>query len=119
MLVKSGIILGIIGLILVAGSFIFSPATQAETPKVAGQDQRTEGKRLFEAKGCAVCHSHKSVAGSGQIAVAPDLSNYKGTVDFTKQFLKDPKAIKPSTRMPTLGLNTAEIEALTIFLTTR
>ena len=119
MLVKSGIILGIIGLILLAGSFIFSPATQAEAPKAVVQDQVAEGKRLFEAKGCAVCHSHKSVSGSGRVNMAPILSDYKGTADYTKQFLKDPKAIKTSSQMPNLNLNIAEIEALTAFLTTR
>jgi hypothetical protein len=76
------------------------------------------GRRLFAAKGCMECHTHKEVAGSGAIAVGPDLTNSRFATGYLASFLADP-SIKPRTMqatMPNLGLKKPEIESLVSFI---
>ena len=47
---------------------------------------------------------------------APNLSNYQGTAEFLRTWLKDPRAIRTDAEMPNLGLKETEIEALITFL---
>jgi mono/diheme cytochrome c family protein len=75
------------------------------------------GQVLFVAKGCSACHSHAAVAGNGGRIGAPPLANGVLKAEYLRQWLADPKAIKPATFMPNLGLKQNEIEALTAFLT--
>jgi cytochrome c2 len=87
--------------------------------------QVAQGKTLFVAKGCWMCHEHHAIAESGifkdsyGVNGAPNLSTSKYDVVHLHTWLKDPKAIKPKTLMPNLGLKRAEIEALATFLTHR
>ena len=79
------------------------------------------GLALFKAKGCASCHQHAAVAGSGKFSggpggLAPILTGYPGDPAYARAWLRDPKAIKPATGMPNLNLSAAEIEALVAFL---
>jgi mono/diheme cytochrome c family protein len=80
------------------------------------------GKDLFIAKGCAACHGHRAVAGSGEFSNAygaggaPNLTTPKFDEAYLRVWLKDPKAIKPQTDMPDLSLKQSEIEALIAFL---
>ena len=79
------------------------------------------GRQLFQAKGCASCHQHGAVAGSGQFSggpggAAPVLTAYPGDPAYLRAWLHDPKALKPATTMPNLGLSDAEITALIAFL---
>jgi cytochrome c1 len=88
--------------------------------------QAAIGRVLFVAKGCASCHSHPAVPGSRSIGVigpgtavaqtAPSLPNRLFTADYLRLWLSDPKAVKPATLMPNLGLKQSEVEALTAFL---
>ena len=79
------------------------------------------GRQLFQAKGCASCHQHGAVAGSGQFSggpggAAPVLTAYPGDPAYLRAWLHDPKALKPATTMPNLSLSDAEITALIAFL---
>lgn len=93
-------------------------AAQSNTPAALG-------KNLFTAKGCSSCHAHSDVSESGMFANAygaegaPDLSLPKYDAAYLLDWLKNPKAVKPNTIMPSLGLKPAEIDALVAFLRQR
>jgi len=84
-----------------------------------------EGRRLFEDMGCIGCHE---VKGTEEIRKAgPDLRRLGGKVDpgWTAKWLKNPKAFRPDTTMPSFfGLSNAEsvesedvqIDAITTYL---
>jgi cytochrome c2 len=87
------------------------PSAAAETADAA------YGKALFLAKGCATCHHHAAVAGSGGMGEGvPDLTTYRWNADYLRSWLKNPSAVKPGTDMPMLDLKQEEIEALIAFL---
>jgi cytochrome c2 len=77
------------------------------------------GQELFVAKGCLACHEHSAVERAAHLpAVGPNLSYYhiKGNAEFLRQWLRDPPAMRPQTRMPNLNLSDQEIEDLIAFL---
>ena len=84
-----------------------------------------DGKTLFVAKGCFMCHAHGAVLRSGEFSdavgagSAPSLSPNKWDAEYLRTWLKDPIAIKPKTQMPNLRLRDREIEALVTFLTAK
>ena len=117
------IALAALGLALVAlsalpGATASTPAAATSVPSAAAQTaDAAYGKALFVAKGCATCHHHAAVAGSGALGEGvPDLTTYRWNADYLRAWLKDPSAVKPGTDMPTLGLKPDEIEALIAFL---
>ena len=79
-----------------------------------------QGLRLFVAKGCATCHVHPDVTGSGEVKVGPDLSGRRFETDYLRRFLAEPNIA--TTRgpdgfeMPDLNLAPQEITALTAFI---
>jgi cytochrome c2 len=77
-----------------------------------------EGKALFVAKGCVVCHVNSDVPESHgvSIAVGPDLSQYGNDPALLTRWLSDPRSVRPKTEMPDLALSSLEIEALIAFL---
>jgi cytochrome c2 len=93
-------------------------ATLAPTTMTADAEY---GRALFSAKGCATCHHHAAIAGSGQLggSEVPNLTNYTVNADFLRTWLKDPRAIRPNTWMPNLELKKDEIEALIAFLSAK
>ena len=93
-------------------------APPADPPAIAVATDTDYGRALFSAKGCATCHHHSAVAGSGfgPESDIPDLSTYRWTAEFLRTWLKDPSALRPSTNMPNLHLKQDEIEALIAFL---
>jgi cytochrome c2 len=78
------------------------------------------GRSLFIAKGCVVCHRHEAVAGvSDWGGIGPDLTNPYFDPAFLRRWLNDPSSVRPGTFMPTLGLNSHEIESLIAFINTK
>src|SRR5207248_9270794 len=69
-------------------------APGAATPPSPSEPER--GRRLFVAKGCVTCHVHREVAGSGVVAVGPELTNHPFPLDYLKQFLANPASAPPS-----------------------
>ena len=126
-MIKLSIALAVIGLALVLLSAlpgqVVTPAMQPVTPApsqpaASAAADIAYGKALFSAKGCATCHHHGAVpgSGSGPGGEFPDLTTYRWNADYLRSWLKDPSAVKPGTYMPTLGLKQEEIEALIAFL---
>lgn len=79
------------------------------------------GRALFSAKGCASCHYHATIAGSGTFSGGtggpPSFTTaYPGDPVYLAAWLRNPQAIKPTTAMPNLGLQEDEIAALIAFL---
>ena len=111
-----------------------TPTNQPATPTAAPTRSPAEvGRALFGLKGCAACHRHDGLEAErlthdGQVVPvnqsmvgangAPNLTHYQPDPDFVRTWLKDPKAIRPNTLMPDLGLKEHEIEALLAFLQT-
>ena len=98
------------------------PATTIRSPATAVTIADADyGRALFSAKGCVTCHRHGAIPGSGQLGGGdvPDLTNYAVNADFLRTWLKDPRAIRPSTWMPNLELKQDEIEALIAFLSAK
>jgi mono/diheme cytochrome c family protein len=97
------------------------PAMSARTDNVNSGELVGQGRELFLAKGCIVCHQDDRVQfsqdGFVQVRIGPDLTNIKLTSEFLHTWLKDPSKVKPGTLMPTLDLSGQEIDALAAFLT--
>jgi hypothetical protein len=94
-------------------------AVAGSEPAVPAIQPGDMGEALFVAKGCLSCHRHDGLTlidSSGSGGVAPDLTYYQGHPDFLRSWLRDPKAIQPTTFMPNLELGGHEIEALVAFL---
>lgn len=103
------------------------PVTGPQAPHVAANvisgNLVTEGRGLFLAKGCIVCHRNDdlSAARNGMIEFSfddvPNLTTLKISTDYLRRWLHDPQALKPNTAMPNLDLSDSEIEALVAYLT--
>jgi mono/diheme cytochrome c family protein len=91
-------------------------AAGARAPVLADAQR---GQRLFAAKGCTTCHTHRAVPAEGMQG-AIDLTERRFSGDALAQFLSDPpKALKArgSDRfMPNLELKPKEIASLVAFI---
>jgi cytochrome c2 len=76
----------------------------------------TRGQALFLNKGCVSCHVNTRVQGNTVTTSAPNLTAYTNDANFLRQWLTDPKAMRPTTAMFNLHLNEREIEDLIAFL---
>ena len=117
-MVKLSIFLAVAGFALLAASVLVQPAaTPQPMPTVRAANANT-GRALFLAKGCASCHHHASISGSGPLGGfdIPDLSAPRSDAVFLRRWLTNPTAVRPGTAMPTLNLREDEITALIAFL---
>jgi mono/diheme cytochrome c family protein len=74
----------------------------------------SEGRRLFQLKGCIGCHT---VAGQGgKIGPALDDVGLRRTPEWMMQHFRDPQSVTPGSVMPRFGFTEAESRALTDFL---
>ena len=85
------------------------------------------GRAVFMSTGCAMCHT---IGGTeARASVGPDLTHFKsrasiaaGTLANTRanltRWIRDPSAIKPGVRMPSVALSDAELSALVSYLET-
>ncbi len=88
------------------------------------------GREIFQQVGCYACHQLRGPDGEAKPSTffaqverdfAPDLSQVASKVtgpEWLFAWLKDPKAFRPTTPMPSLRLSDAEASALTNFLLT-
>lgn len=93
---------------------VIEPAAQAPLALPAAE----RGRRLFVAKGCATCHLHRDVSGSGVVAVGLELTSRRLAPEYLQRFLADPSIVGSGNRMPNLNLKQPEIAALVAFLNT-
>ena len=116
--------LGALGLALLVASVI-PGVVPASGGAAAARGDAQLGATLFRAKGCATCHVHGRIPGrtgefgGGYPAAAPDLTTYANDPELLRRWLRDPKAVKPTTAMPNLDLSDGEIADLIAFLNAR
>ena len=98
-----------------------APAPAPVTP------EQQRGKDVFERGPCAMCHNITGTLAGGR--TAPDLTHIAsrstigaGSVPNTRGYLAgwiaDPQHIKPGNRMPSVGLNDEELQAVLAYLET-
>jgi mono/diheme cytochrome c family protein len=85
----------------------FLAADGAVVPAPVSAGSIARGDRLFHSLGCAACHGdqHKSAAERPSYAMPLGQLDSKYTVGSLFSFLKDPHAVRPSGRMPSLNLS--------------
>lgn len=113
-----------VGLLALCGALVFAlfSSADAESQQIPATSQGTgkaSGQQLFLAKGCVVCHvNDRAIENSQEFSVGagPDLTKYRSSPQFLRQFLADPGGTKTTTDMPNLELAPAEIDALVSFL---
>ncbi len=85
---------------------------------LAGSGNPAEkGEQLFKSYDCFACHR----IGSKGRFIGPNLTwlGRRKSVEWEKNWLKNPPAYKPDTFMPDFGLTPGEIEALAAFVTSQ
>lgn len=101
-------------------AFTLSLKSDKEYPKVdLSAASAKEGETLFTDLGCKACHSEKREEKSLTRRV-PNLSDAgtKLNPDWVFEYLKDPKAYNPDTRMPKLDITESDRLNLTAYLMT-
>ncbi|MFD1612475.1 c-type cytochrome [Sphingomonas tabacisoli] len=99
---------------------------QAEAPAPNTPTQQA-GLTYFTTRECATCHNISGTSASAQ--VAPDLTHIAsrptiaaGTMKMSRgalyAWLADPQGVKPGTKMPYIGLQARELDALVAYLET-
>jgi cytochrome c oxidase subunit 2 len=114
-MMRASLALALLGAVLLAGGIVL-PELSGRATGADPDDAARRGRALFQAKGCAVCHMRSDVPGSGRIEAGPDLTHVAQTEAYLRRWLDDPRAVKPSTTMPRLGLAPDEIDALVAYL---
>jgi cytochrome c oxidase subunit II len=87
--------------------------------------QATRGAALFQSAPCAGCHTIRGTNAKG--TVGPDLTHVgarttiaagvlNNNLDNLSHWIADPQAIKPGSKMPTLGLPATDVSLLAVYL---
>ncbi|NQU08269.1 MAG: c-type cytochrome [Candidatus Abyssubacteria bacterium] len=101
-------------------AFVLSLKPAKEYPEVdISTASAQDGEKLFTELGCRACHSAKREEESLTRRV-PNLSGAgsKLSVDWVFEYLADPRAYNPETRMPTLDITETDRKNLTAYLMT-
>ena len=111
----------VVAAVIVGGAgLVNANAPNLETPLPdTGSDMVSLGKDLFLAKGCVTCHNNqkaKNFPMGLSTHVGPDLTHFRGDVEYLKRWLSNPSAVKPGTQMPELELSAKEIDGLIAFI---
>jgi cytochrome c oxidase subunit 2 len=94
---------------------------------LAGQRSAAEGSDAFMSAGCGGCHAIRGTAAAATFG--PDLTHVAsrstlaaGTLTNTpanlRRWIRDPQHFKPGNKMPTLGLDNAQVDELARYLET-
>lgn len=99
-----------IGTAIWIGLLVMQAVTLAQTDPAP----IAKGKKVYEEKKCAACHAIKSTGGK----VGPDLTvvGAMRDVQWLRQFMKDPKATDPKSKMMSFKGDDKELEALVAYL---
>jgi mono/diheme cytochrome c family protein len=85
----------------------------------AAEAASARGRQLFVAKGCATCHRIEGRASPAGAVHGPPLVPRKFQADYLARILQNPAVLPPAKfpfRMPNLGLDPPEIDALVAFI---
>ena len=85
------------------------------------------GQRVFESTACVNCHAISGTSARGRFG--PDLTHLmsrdtiaagaaRNTPEMLRLWVRSPDAIKPGSKMPAMGLNDSDLDALTAYLET-
>jgi len=91
------------------------------------QPTSSAGERVFESTACVNCHTVSGTPAIGKFG--PDLTHLmsretiaagaaKNTPETLRLWIKNPDAIKPGSKMPAMGLNDHDLDAVTAYLET-
>ena len=98
---------------------------QRQTAHQPGTADAQRGLQLVQQSACVMCHTIRGTAAGGRIA--PDLTHFATrstiaagtrprTAQYLDQWIRDPQAIKPGSRMPQLALSDADRSAIVAYL---
>ncbi len=101
-------------------------AQRQDDVPAASTELTAHGEELVRTKGCVGCHA---IQGINDVArVGPNLSNIASrrqiagvlpySTDNMREWLVNPQAVKPGTRMPDLALTDEELDALVAYMDT-
>lgn len=78
----------------------------------------SKGRKLFTEVGCVICHAPQEGDAKVPTGTSVPLANLekKYTIDSLTSFLKNPHAVRPTGRMPSLNLENKEPEELAHYL---
>jgi cytochrome c oxidase subunit 2 len=87
----------------------------------------SHGRRVFESAACVNCHAVSGTTAKG--VFGPDLTHLMSrdtiasgaapnTQEVLRQWIKNPDAIKPGSKMPAMGLSDQDLDAVTAYLET-
>jgi cytochrome c oxidase subunit 2 len=90
-------------------------------------DAASEGRKIFEQTACVNCHTVAGTAANGRFG--PDLTHLMSrdtiasgaapnTPENLRRWIQDPSVIKPGSKMPAMGLNDPDLDAVTLYLET-
>ena len=96
----------------------FLAADGATMPSPVSGDAIDRGRKLFQSIGCAACHGDQEKPAASRPVYAMPLGNpdTKYTVGSLIEFLKNPHAVRPSGRMPSLNLTDDEARDIANYL---
>ena len=96
----------------------FLASDGAVVPTPVSADSIARGAHLFPSLGCAACHGDQQKSAAERPAFAMPLGKLdtKYTVGSLLAFLKDPHAVRPSGRMPSLNLSDEEARDVANYL---
>ena len=76
-----------------------------------------KGASVFVAKGCITCHKNTRIQLDNAISlqIGIDLTHYRASPKFLRQWLKNPRSVRPASAMPDQNLSQDDIDALVAF----
>jgi cytochrome c oxidase subunit II len=99
---------------------------QRQTVQTAPSDgAASEGRKIFERVACINCHTVAGTPATGRYG--PDLTHLMSretiasgaalnTRENLRRWIENPNTIKPGCKMPSMGLNTQQLDAVTAYL---
>ena len=99
---------------------------QRQTVQTAPSDGTTsEGRKIFESVACINCHTVAGTPANGRFG--PDLTHLMSretiasgaapnTRENLRRWIENPNALKPGCKMPAMGLNNQQLDAVTAYL---
>lgn len=83
---------------------------------VANESRVSTGRKLFHSVGCAACHAPEDGRKTDVSNIPLGELAHKMTVESLTAFLLNPQAVRPSSRMPNLWLDSEEAKSIAMFL---
>ena len=103
--------------------FLISRASTAMEREALADSDVASGGKLFHSVGCVACHAPREAAMQGGSVQADQLGSVvlahvpeKYSLGSLAEFLYDPLAVRPSGRMPDMGLSRAEARSIASYL---